>query len=103
MSISREEILKREDGSRVKITVIFCTSRHVSPYSFHVQTCAKGKRTWLGVTDVNCHKYRALSMDDRRLKEFSDNLDVASRWEVDKVMNDLWNEMHPHTPGMFKV
>ena len=62
-----ERIIKRPDGSRVKLRVSLRIDAHRSTaeYIVYVRTCLPGKRTWNPVIDGNDYKYKALPFEDR--------------------------------------
>lgn len=93
----KETILKREDGSRVKVMVEYYTERYIQKdsYKTKVFTCKKGKRTWKPTFDCDCYKYRGLSMDDRREFEYQSQFDYITEEELLAVKMSLWEDMKP--------
>jgi len=96
MSTQHEKILKRPDGTRVKIIVSFWDSRTGYRYDIEdVRTCAKGKRTWVPVQDSNCYSYRRLSLDDRAKEKVKEELKVVTKEEVLQAKLELWEKLKP--------
>ena len=101
MPFTHERILRREDGSRVKINAHLGSNRHgKSGYSFEVRICAKGKRTWNSVTNIDCYKYRALSMEDRRAKHKENQLNHVHPMELVESGRLLWESLSPESMGL---
>lgn len=94
--MKHEKIIKREDGSRVKIVVdVVAISHRDIEFRSYVLTCEKGKRTWRGTYDSNLHSYRKLSMEDRRELERKSQFSVASEKEVLDAKLELWQKLKP--------
>ena len=89
-----EKIIKREDGSRVKIRTHPFIDQEVI-YKVYVSTCKKGKRTWIRTYDSDCYKYRGLSMDERGAFEYNSYLKVVTEEEIQEVRLELWEAMKP--------
>lgn len=92
-----EEILKRENGSSVKITVSFSDSRYRggSEYSFRVEHRGKRKRLWLSVIDINCYYYRRKDMDEREEFRISECMKLITEDELLSAKLKLWESMKP--------
>lgn len=92
-----EKILKREDGSRVKIIVDYYTERYMQKqgYSTLVFTCEKGKRTWKPSFDEDCYRYRTLSMEDRKVFEEESKFNHVTEEELLDAKMLLWQMMKP--------
>lgn len=98
MNLRTEKILRREDGSRVKICVeLFEVSHQRMEYRFSVQTCGKGKRTWNDCVDFDDFRYRALSMSERREFEIAESMEIISREELLNAKLSLWESLRPNT------
>ena len=96
MKTSYEKIIKREDGSRVKIFVDLFDVRYGElAYRTSASTCGKGKRTWYGSFDSNHYMYRQLSMEDRRTYEHESQLDFVSEDELLQAKTELWEKLKP--------
>jgi hypothetical protein len=88
------KILKRPDGSRVRINVELLIDRsyNQSLWSFTVDTCDKGKRTWQ--TPAGTSKLRILDRDKlQNIRE--ESLRRASSHEIQAVMFELWEALRP--------
>jgi len=94
--MKHEKIIKREDGSRVKIVVdVVAISHRDIEFRSYVLFCEKGKRTWRGTYDANLHSYRKLSMEDRRELERKSQFSVTSEKEVLDAKLELWQKLKP--------
>lgn len=96
--MKHEKIIRREDGSRVKIEVsIYLDSyRRGEPvYSFETSKCEKGKRTWKYPHSENDYVWRALDIKGRN--EYSKNkyLYLVSKEEVMEAYIELWEKIKP--------
>lgn len=93
-----EKILKRESGDRVKIQITLVTGRgNNAEYKVVVETCLKGKRTWVPVIDRNCHIYRKTKFASPERNEFSKklNLAVVTESEINTAKIAMWEILHP--------
>lgn len=92
-----EKIIKRPDGSKVLIKVVFSCdfTRLVPDWSFDVFTCEKGKRTWNAVCDRTSYGFRRLSSDERSQKIRDDFMRHVTAAEVEVVMLELWEKLRP--------
>lgn len=97
MKASIEKIFKSEDGGRIKVKASMYIDRGSVVYSYAVETCDKGKRTWNPVTDKNAHTYRALSMKERSERCQENNLKVAGKHRINSTLQDLWKGIEPTT------
>lgn len=93
-----EKVIKREDGTRVKITVELISYRFVDKaltYDVNVTYCEKGKKTWQPVYDTDSFNYRKLSIEERR--EFIDaqKLLAATPAEILSAKLELWEKIKP--------
>ena len=96
MKLRTEKILRRNDGSRVKIVVdLFSISRGKVDYRFYVQVCGKGKRTWRDAVNVDSYLYRTLSMEDRRALNISESMKIISDAELLDAKMELWESFKP--------
>lgn len=96
--MKHEKILKREDGSRVKI----CVSIHTKDYGVSnaefrsfVLTCKKGKRTWCSTYDSNDYRFRALPMHEREKFAENSQFNSVTKEELKDVKLELWNMIKP--------
>ena len=101
-----EKIIRREDGSRVKICVSIFVSGYANKhyeYRSHVLTCEKGKRTWKGTYSTNCHNYRSLSMDERRKHEHESQFNAVTLDEIHQAKTELWQSIKPYRYNKLKL
>jgi hypothetical protein len=98
MKTRLEKMIKREDGSRIKIIVeIFNVNYGSLQYKSSVLHCDKGKRTWRGTFNSDDYEYRGLSMDDRRKFEYESQLEFVSDQEILQAKIELWESLKPLT------
>lgn len=93
-----EKILKREDGSRVKIEVSFFFLSSYGDnfrYGIDVYRCEKGKRTWINCCDKDSYTYRSLKMSERKEHEEQANLIHVTQWEIYQAKIELWKKFKP--------
>ncbi len=86
------KILRRDNGSRVKITIQF-SSHPFFGYTTTVHSCSKGKRTWINVVDTNYYIYRDLDMEGRRKYEVKKQNAYVTKQEILETKLELWEEM----------
>lgn len=95
--MNHDKILKRPDGSRVKITVFFqCDWSYTKPvWDFKVHVCAAGKRTWKPSIDGDSYAIRKLLFGERQLAIRNAGLGFVTEAEVFEVMLELWRKLEP--------
>ncbi len=92
-----EKILKRDDGSRVKILVDFCVVNFSDTgfkFFSDVRTCAKGKRTF-NVLNFDDYEYRALTIKERQEFYVQRQLEHVTKEELLQAKLELWEKMKP--------
>lgn len=88
-----EDILKREDGSKVRIVVNLDMFRLEPQWRVDVSTCGYRKRTWQPVVSTNDYSYRsALSRDAYVLER---QLNVVTPEEILAAKTKLWMQLKP--------
>ncbi|MCP4356295.1 MAG: hypothetical protein GY793_11870 [Proteobacteria bacterium] len=94
-----EKIIRREDGSRIKIEVSVYMDGHGGGkprYDFTVTLCEKGKRTFKGVHNFDYdYTWRAMSMEDRKKYCKNKYLEYVSTEEVNQAFLELWEMLKP--------
>lgn len=90
-----EKIIKREDGSRVRIIASIYNSYQKIKYETCVHICEKGKRTWRGVYDTDNFMYRRLNTEDREKFILEAQLKAVTEDELFDAKLDLWNMIRP--------
>ena len=95
MKASIEKVFKSEDGGRIKVKANMYIDRGEVVYSYSVETCEKGKRTWSPVTDKNDYTYRLLSMKERSDLCKANYLQVAGKHRINSALQDLWKGIEP--------
>ena len=96
--MKHEKIVKKEDGSRVKITVSMSTdSWRFSDINYHisVDTCEPRKRTFKPAVDDTSYLYRSLSMDDRREHCLKKNIEIAGKDNINAAIIECWEKAKP--------
>lgn len=92
-----EKILKRKDGSKVKIVVKYsCDYIGRGPnWQVDVYQCEPRKRTWLQVVDRNKYSFRALSEEARVAEVMRVTLCHVTQEEVMGAMYEVWLQLKP--------
>lgn len=93
-----EEIIKNEDGSRIKITISMSTDpwkRADVHYEIFVEACEPRKRTFKPVIDEDGYAYRCLSIEDRREYRFRKNIETAGKEAINNAMLECWKKTKP--------
>lgn len=95
--MKHEKIIRRSDGSRIRIKVELTIEWNNSEprWSFITHKCEKGKRTWRTHVDTDCYQWRRLSREDREKENERRSLILATREEVNEVMIELWEAVKP--------
>lgn len=95
--MTHELILKRPDGSKVKIIVRFYElSRNDYRYMVDVLSCEKGKRTFVSVVNTDDYEYRAQSFPEGREEwAMRKYMEVATKEEILQAKLELWNKLKP--------
>lgn len=97
MQTTHEKIIKRTDGTRVKIRVHFDPGYRGNEYWSKIETCQPRKRTWVGVVDENDWDYRRMSGAKRAEAEEKATLDHVSAEEIMKAKLELWEKLRPES------
>jgi len=95
MKLKYEKIIRREDGSRVKIELEFRHDYRNIEYVTAVFTCGKRKRTWEPTYDRDGYHYRGLSMDDRLEFAHDSQFSVISKEELLEAKTEYWESLRP--------
>ena len=92
-----EKIIKRQDGSKVRINVSFYSDfgRNERKWEFTVDTCEKGKRTWVPPFDINNYNFRGKTQSEKQQLIEQESLRRASQEEIDDAIIELWNQLLP--------
>lgn len=93
-----EKILKRGDGSRIKIIVELSVDypcRNGANFNVTVFACLPKKRTWLPSTDLNDYFYRAMSRHEKKEARMNDLLHIVTYDEINQAQLELWNSIKP--------
>ena len=89
--MKHERLLRRDDGSRVKIRVELTTdfTSDVPRWKWNCLSCAAGCRTWTPPVSQDDFAWRRLSYEDRQLDERRRSLLLVSESEVAETMREL--------------
>lgn len=99
METRKEKILRRHDGSRVKIISELTQYSNKAEYKQYVLVCQKRKRTWVSPTNTDSYKYRRLSMEEREELRVREMKDVVSVTELELAAIELWESLKPNRVG----
>lgn len=89
--MKHEKIIRRDDGSRVKIEVqLICEHTRTAPqWSFKCYRCEPGKRTWTTSVNHDDYSWRRLSHEEQQAEDRRRSLLLASEGEVAETMREL--------------
>jgi hypothetical protein len=91
-----EKVFKRDDGSKVRLTVELNVDFGSSKPRWYLRcdTCNKGKRTWLSTVEDD-YFFRKLSHDGKRQHITKVALLHVSENELTQTMEELWQQLKP--------
>lgn len=87
--MTHEKIIKRDNGSRVKISVSLTIDFSRINWQTDVWTCAARKRTWINSVDHNSWDYRSMDMQERGEYRTEKQLEVVTRQEIYNTKREL--------------
>jgi hypothetical protein len=95
--MKHEKIIRRDDGSRVKIEVLLSLGVYSDAVEWRFATykCEKGKRTWQTAIDPFAYELRGLADRDKKARERHLKLQLATEEEVEAVMLELLAKIKP--------
>lgn len=95
--MKHEKIIKRPDGTRVKIDVSLYLDiyRNNAQYDVDVTICAPGKRTFREVYSGDDYLFRKLSMQDRAAFILESQLKVVTAEEIYAAKLEAWELLKP--------
>ncbi len=91
MSDIYTEIIKRNNGTRVKICVSFRYYMNEPCWSFIVYSCAAKKRTWVSTRQVP--DLDVIRINKKQLRENIEKL--MSNEEIQSAMDSAWKKLKP--------
>lgn len=96
MSVKNEIIIKRADGSKVKLTVSLGID-FLGPVSWGISAyvCEPNKRTFLNVLDTDDYAYRRLNPKERNEFHAVKIKEVVSDDEILAAKVSLWESIKP--------
>jgi len=93
---TKENILKREDGSRVKIAVaVYSRYSDDLEWKFKVSTCEPNKRTWRRAHNSDDYFFRKLSREEQKAYILEKSLEVVTAEEILAVQLEVWEGIKP--------
>ena len=96
--MNSETILRREDGTRVKIDSDVYLQHSKAIYRINVLLCKKGKRKFIDVVDGDNWERRELSMEDRKKWDLEQQLKHVTIEEIMSALFELWEKLKPGNP-----
>lgn len=92
-----EKVLKREDGFRVKLIVMFeyCGYRNDMEWNWEILTCPARKRKFIDPVSTDDYEYRRLNLRDRVVYKKEVYGQYITKEEVLHAMTELWNSLKP--------
>ncbi len=97
--MNSETILRRGDGTRVKIeSDVYLHHSSKAKYSVDVSICKKGKRKFIDVVDGDNWERRKLSMEDRKKWDLEQQLKHVTIEEIMSALFELWEKLKPGKP-----
>ena len=99
-----EKIIKREDGSRVRITISLRIEWNMDEtcWDFMAHHCAKNKRTWTTPVNHDDYQWRKMDAADRKAEDRRRCLTLVSPDEVYEAMLELWEQAMPRKEDLFE-
>jgi len=95
--MKHEKIIRRDDGSHVKIEVHLNLAFYSDNVEWRFATYKreKGKRTWQTAADPFAYDLRGLAAKDKKARELHLKLQLATKEEVEAVMLELLAKIKP--------
>jgi len=90
-----DKIIKREDGSRVQINVVFLADLHNPIWKFSVSFCESRKRKFVPVINTDDYTYRRMTTSQRTNFNLAESLKLVSKDEIEAAMLELWEKVRP--------
>lgn len=91
-----DKIIKKEDGSSVKITArVTITVSGSHNYSVSVRIRSKGKRNWDPVFDSNKYSFTTMTPSERTLYIKNKQLEHVSEHDIMIAKVELWEKLNP--------
>lgn len=90
-----EKIIKRADGSKIKIEVLFYMDFRTPHYSVTIWNCLPRKRTYNIVSDKSNYQYRRLDAAQRKEYIQTSNLQFVTPEEIYQAKIELWETLKP--------
>jgi len=93
--MNHEKLLKRSDGSKIKIRVRFWIRTIYPMYDVEVLICEPRKRTFYNVYSSDDWSYRKLSMEEREKYVYEKQLEHVTEDEIMEAKMEMWNILKP--------
>lgn len=93
--MKHEKIIKREDGSKVKLIVNFFEYRDMPEFIVSGYICNPRKHKFIELHNGDDYQYRALSIEDRKKYDYDKILKYATEQEIYDTKIELWEKLKP--------
>jgi len=90
-----EKIIKREDGSRVRISATPRIGFFDITYKIRVELCDAGKRTWRHTCYSDSYLFRRLNMEQREEAIYKSYLEHVTEDEIHQARLEAWKSLKP--------
>ena len=89
----KEKIYKRQDGTRLKLTIRLSVGNVIN-WSYSASVCQPKKRTFKNIIDRDCYTYRARDFPDGRNEYEREKVcEIVSQDEIDEVRSLILAEI----------
>lgn len=89
-----EKILKREDGSKIKINVYISVDTFRVFKRISVYRCEPGKRTFKDVHDSDDYRWRSLNPEERDEAILSSQLEYVTKDEINSLIKEHLDDVY---------
>lgn len=89
-----EKQYKREDGSKVRLSVSICIDFRDVYRNIDVMVCPAGKRTFYNVHSTDDYSWRKLNTEDRKKAILEKQLKYVSANEINEVCRELTEQIY---------
>ena len=93
--MKHEKIIKRPDGSSVKINLSLWIDFRDTVYNIDLSYLPAGKRKWLSVGDDGDYSWRKLNHTERKEYRMNEYLQHVSAEEILQAKIELWEKLKP--------
>lgn len=100
MNNSIEEIIRLDDGRRVKLRCELTTDRAKYKYLIYATVAGKGKRIFKPLIDPDDYEYRGLSLENRALARSNAIADLVGLAPCISIADKLYAKFSPEKLGV---